>query len=32
MTEAEGALESRVASVALNTGCRVVFVSKLAEP
>lgn len=32
MTEAEGALESRIASIARNAGCRVVFVSKLAEP
>jgi len=32
LTEAEGALESRVAAIARNAGCRVVFVSKLAEP
>ena len=32
LTEAGGTLESRVASIARNAGCRVVFVSKLAEP
>lgn len=32
MTEATGALETRVAAIARNAGCKVVFVSKLAEP
>jgi len=32
MTEAAGTLETRVASIARNAGCRVVFVSKLTEP
>ena len=32
LTEAGGTLESRVASIARNAGCRVVIVSKLAEP
>ena len=32
LREAAGSLESRVALIAQNAGCRVVFVSKLAEP
>ncbi len=32
MNEAAGTLETRVASIARNAGCRVVFVSKLTEP
>ena len=32
MAEAAGSLETRVASIARNAGCRVVVVSKLAEP
>jgi hypothetical protein len=32
LREAGVALESRVAAIAQNAGCKVVFVSKLADP
>jgi len=32
MNESAGTLETRVASIARNAGCRVIFVSKLTEP